>query len=615
VPFNDAESQGSFLVNIPDVVSSSSSIQIQRGVGTSTNGTGAFGGSINIQTNDIDTIQSFSLRNTAGSYQTLKHTFLFNSGLMHNQFVVSFRASHIQSNGYVDRGKSKLQSIYLSLAQIKKKHSLRFNLIAGKEKTYASWFGIDQATLDTNRRYNPAGSEKTGGFYDNETDNYKQIHYQFFYNQQLKRGWKMGTTLFATTGKGYFEQYKANQLWDAYNIKPIIQNNDTITQSDLVRQLWLDNIFYGINYGLEYVGPKNKLTIGGTVNRYDGKHFGIVTTLFLPEEKSENNRWYNLNAQKTEQSIFIKGERRNNSALQSFVDVQIRNVQYQINGFRNNPNLILSKRYTFLNPKFGISYAEQNWKWYFSFARGAKEPNRDDFEAGIRQQPKPEYLNDWEMGLSKKSKKMTWELNAFYMQYKDQLVLTGKVNDVFAYTRTNIDKSYRVGIEISTAFNLLKHLTIEANATLSENMALDYTEYTDDYDAGIQQTQYFERTPLAFSPSFQGSSTLTWRATKRMGIMVFSKYCGKQFLDNTGDDSKTLSSYAVHDVKIDYNLFNKKKISIEVYAQVNNLLSAKYTPNGYTYSYIYANTLYKNNFYYPMATRNYLIGIHVNWKK
>ena len=615
IPFNDAESQGSFLVNIPDIVSSAASIQIQRGVGSSTNGTGAFGGSINIQTNEIDSNRSLVLRQTFGSFKTLKNTLLFNSGLLKNDFVVSLRASHIRSDGYVDRASSNLQAFYLSIARAKKNNSFRLNIIGGKEKTYAAWFGINQATLDSNRRFNPAGSEKIGDPYDNETDNYKQVHYQFFYNQKLNSKWKLGSTLFATTGKGYFEQYKAAQDWAGYALPPIVSNNDTITNSDLVRQLWLDNIFYGYNYALEYNDKKNKIILGGTLNQYDGKHFGIVKQIFNPNPENVNRQWYNLNAKKAERAVFLKQERKLNETVSGFIDLQFRHVNYNINGFRNNPSLQINSRFNFFNPKMGISYYKNKWKAYFSYSRGSKEPNRDDFEAGIAQQPKPEFINDFEAGIERKNDKYEWAINSYYMLYKDQLVLTGKVNDVFAYTRTNIPNSYRLGVEMSGKVILAKGLSFMANATLSENIALDYTEFTDDYDAGIQQTTFFERTPLAFSPRFQGSSTLHWQVNPNLSLSLFTKFCGRQFLDNTGDKAKSLDSWVVHDYRMDLKLREHKNYRIELFAQINNVLSERYAPNGYTYTYIYGNTINKDNYFYPMSTINFLLGLNVSLKK
>lgn len=615
VPFNDAESQGSFLVNIPDIISSAESIQIQRGVGSSTNGAGAFGGSINIQTNEIDSNRNLVLRQTFGSFKTLKNTILFNSGLLKNNFVVSLRASHIRSDGYVDRASSNLQAFYLSIARAKKNNSFRLNIIVGKEKTYAAWFGINQATVDSNRRFNPAGSEKMGDPYDNETDNYKQVHYQFFYNQKLSPKWKLGSTLFATTGKGYFEQYKAAQNWTEYALPPIVRNNDTISNSDLVRQLWLDNIFYGYNYALEYNDNQNKIILGGTLNQYNGKHFGIVKQIFIPNPENINRQWYNLNARKSEAAVFLKQERKLNESVSGFIDLQFRHVNYNINGFRNNPNLQINSRFNFFNPKMGISYYKNNWKAYFSYSRGSKEPNRDDFEAGIAQQPKPEFINDFEAGIERKNEKYEWAINTYYMRYLDQLVLTGKVNDVFAYTRTNIPSSYRLGVEMSGKIRLTRKLSFMANATISENIALDYTEYTDDYDGGTQQITFFERTPLAFSPRFQGSSTIHWQVNPKISFSLFSKYCGRQFLDNTGDKAKSLDSWIVHDYRIDLKLREHKKYMIELFAQINNVLSERYAPSGYTYTYIFGNTINKDNYFYPMSTINFLFGLNLGLKK
>jgi len=609
IPYNDAESQGTFLVNLPDLASSANSIQIQRGVGTSTNGSGAFGASININTNELDTNKSIELRHAFGSFQAQKHTWQLNSGLLKKHFIITGRLSQISSDGYVERASAKLRSFYSSVVYINQNHSLRLNIFSGKEKTYASWFGINQVTLDSNRRYNPAGTEKTGSPYDNESDNYKQTHYQLFYNTKINSAWKANWALFLTTGKGYFEQYKAAQVLSSYGLSPFISGSDTISDLDLIRQLWLDNKFYGSNFSVQYDKSKRHLISGLSINSYDGKHFGFIVGSSVAGAIPKSYQWYLRTAKKSEGAAFIKWTEKLHPHWQTFVDLQYRQVRYVINGFRDNPSILISKNFMFFNPKFGITYTNRNLKMYLSYAKATKEPNRDDFETSSNSLPKPETLHDIELGVEKKNKTWSWSCNAYYMHYNNQLVLTGKVNEVFAYTRTNIPKSYRAGIELESQARLNKWMDVAANLTLSRNKIFQFTGYVDDYDNGNQQTTTYNQTDISFSPAVLASASINLKPVKGLDISFSSKYVGKQFLDNTSSEDKILKSYFVQNVKFAYNKVYKKKNALELFFQINNLFSEKYVANGYTFSYIYGGKLSTENYYYPMATLNVMAGL------
>lgn len=614
IPFNDPESQGTFLVNIPDLVSSSQSIQVQRGVGSSTNGTGAFGGSIHIQTNSNDSSEYFTWLSGFGSFNSWRNTMIYQSGLMKNNWIIQVRGSLIGSDGYVDRARTDLISGMASVRKLFKNRDFRFNIITGKEKTYAAWFGINRETLDTNRRFNPAGTDQPGTPYENETDNYRQTHYQFFWNEHTRKHWTLGSTLFLTTGKGYFEQYKSNQNWANYGLNPIVIGTDTTRSSDLIRQLWLDNKFYGIQFNAQYQKNQYRLNIGSTLNRYDGKHFGDVIQTKSPNT-TPNFRWYNLDAHKTEAATFIKAEKSYPSGWNIFGDAQIRYVNYIIHGFRNNPTIVSDNKYLFFNPKVGISYLQNQWKYYASYARGAKEPNRDDFEASTKDQPRAEKLNDFELGLSYQTPSFGLDINGYYMIYKDQLVLNGRVNDVFAYARTNIPQSFRRGIEISARVNITPTLIFQSNVTFSQNKALDYTEFIDDYDAGIQQAYFYSTTNLAFSPSAMANGSLEWNINKSLTVSWMSRYVGHQYLDNTNDPFKRLDPFFINDFRLDATFMNRKKIKWTGYVLINNIFSEEYEPNGYTYSYISAGNLFRDRFYYPMATIHGMIGMKFNWNR
>jgi iron complex outermembrane receptor protein len=611
VPFNDPESQGTFLVNLPDIASSANSIQIQRGVGTSTNGNGAFGGSVHINTNEIEKTKSICFSNSFGSFQSFKNSLILNSGLIKNHFLFSGRLSNIQSDGYVDRSNSRLQSFFTSAAYVDDKKSIRLNVFSGKEKTNAAWFGINQAKLDSNRKYNPAGNEKPGTPYENETDNYTQTHYQLFFNNKINKKWSSNIALFLVRGKGYFEQYKANASLESYGLPNYINGTDTISNTDLIRQLWLDNYFYGSNFYTQYKNGNTQLNIGGTLNSYDGKHYGIITNSITTNAIPSNYKWYNLTASKKEAAIYAKWTQTINNRIQTYADVQVRNVVYDINGFRNNPSLFLKNNFLFFNPKAGITYNLKSWKFYLSYANANKEPNRDDFEANIKDAPKAESLHDFELGVERNKTNYSWNLNLYYMLYKNQLILTGKVNDVFAYTRTNIPNSFRAGIELEGKIKISKKIALSGNATFSMNKVKNFTEYIDNYDTYTQETKFYKTSTLAFSPAITAASILTITPLTNLTIDLMSKYVSEQYLDNTANESRKIDGYFVKDVKVSYDVVLKNKNTIQLFLQGNNIFSERYVANGYTFSYIYGGSLSTENYFFPMATFNFMAGITI----
>ena len=607
IPYNDAESQGTFLVNIPDIASSAGSIQVQRGVGTSTNGAGAFGGSINVSTNEVNTEKSMEFNSTAGSYHSFKNTLMYNSGILGKHITINSRLSNIRSDGYIDRAGSRLQSFYSSVAYVARKKSLRLNIFSGKEKTYQAWYGIDETTIKTNRRYNSAGTEKDGEPYTNETDNYAQTHYQFFYNQLLHKSWKMNAAFFLTKGKGFYEQYKAAASLADYGLPDYNTGSVTITETDLIRRLWLNNNFYGSIFSLQYNKSATQVILGGSVNQYQGKHYGEI--IWAKEQLAipVNHRYYSNDADKKDGAVYIKWTEKINKHWQSFADVQIRTLKYSINGFRNNPLLKLYNSYTFLNPKAGFTYSWKKNQAYISYGRAAKEPNRDDFENNNTLLAKPEKLDDFETGIEIKHKKSSWAAHLYYMKYTDQLVLTGKINDVGAYTRTNIPESYRAGLELEGTIEIIKWFSAAANITLSKNKIKHFTEYLDDYDNGGQQTKFYNNPDIAFSPAVTGAYTLTFLPLKNTELTLSGKYVSRQYLDNTTQKSRSLREFYVQDVRLNYHY---KKTAL-IYMQLLNLFSKKYEPNGYTFSYIYAGRQTTENFYFPMAPLNLIMGINV----
>jgi iron complex outermembrane receptor protein len=610
IPYNDAESQGTFFVDLPDFTSSTGSIQIQRGVGTSSNGAGAFGGSINFSTNEVNKDAYAEFNNSYGSFNSWKNTLKAGSGLLGDHFLVEARLSRISSDGYIDRASSNLRSFHFSTAYISKKTSLRLNIFSGKEKTYQAWYGITEADLEAgNRRINYAGTEKPGEPYDNETDNYKQDHYQLFFNQLLGKRFSFSTALFSINGEGYYEQYKANQEYSAYNLPNPPSVGPPITNSDMIRQLWLNNEFFGNIFSLQYKDNKTQATIGGGISRYNGLHYGKV--IWAEKGLTDLKNWYDLGALKTDFNIYLKEQTSFAKNWNYFYDLQYRHVKYNINGFRDNPALLVRNNFDFFNPKAGISYAKNGWKSYLSFGVANKEPNRDDFEAGAAQQPKPERLYDTELGIERTKNNYSWSATLYYMNYKDQLVLTGQINDVGAYTRTNIPKSYRAGIELQGGYKFNSWMNVSANLAISKNKVQNFTEYIDDYDNGGQKINNYSSTDIALSPNIVGGATIDFLPIKKLELSLLNKYVSKQYLDNTQDNGRVLDAFFVQDLRVIYTINKKCPKEINIIARVNNILNTKYEPNGYTYNYIYGGELSVNNYYFPMAGTSFLIGVNV----
>lgn len=626
IPYNDAESQGLFFVNLPDFVSSVNSIQIQRGVGTSSNGAGAFGATLNLSTNEFNEKAYAEVNNGFGSFNSRRHTVKAGTGLINKHFTVDARLSFINSDGFIDRAATDLSSFYVSTAWLNKKSSFRLNIFSGKEKTYQAWNGIPEAKLkgdwnalqthyqnnlgvlyktkeDSLNLFNPGNNRTYNTFlYKNQTDNYQQTHYQLFFNHELNKQISFTAAVFAIRGKGYYEEYKTGEDLQDYGLSS--------ANSDLIRQLWLNNWFYGTTWSLQYKKEKHQFNAGGSYTKYEGKHYGDI--VWSQVNTPKNYRWYNLNAFKNDFSFYTKYQRRIKTRWEAFADVQYRNVTYTINGFRKNPILKLDNHYHFINPKLGISYADsKGWLGFASFSVGNKEPNRDDFEAGVNQQPKHETLFDWELNIEQRKATYNWSITGYYMRYKNQLVLTGKINDVGAYTRTNIPNSYRAGVELQAGVKPTSWFNAAANLTLSDNRVKNFTEFSDDYDNGGQKENFFKSSPLSFSPSMVGGATLNFLPVKNGELSLLNKYVSRQYLDNTGNKARSIDAFFVTDMRATYIIKSKLAKEIILSFQLNNLFNLKYEANGYTYNYIFGGQTIVENFYFPMAGRNFMVGLNV----
>ncbi len=610
IPINDAESQGTFFVNMPDFASSVSSIQLQRGVGTSTNGAGAFGATLNLSTNEFRDKAYGEVSNSYGSFNSWKHTVKAGSGLISDHFTLDARLSKLTSDGYIDRASSDLRSFYTSAAYISKKTAIRLNVFSGKEKTYQAWNGVPEALLETDRTFNSAGTEKPGSPYDNETDNYQQDHYQLFLNQEINSGLNFNVAVHYTRGRGYYEQYKAMQPFADYGLTPPVINGQPVDTTDLVRQLWLDNHFYGAVFSVNSTGKRLNWSLGGGWNRYDGNHYGKI--IWAQYDIEKDHKYYDLDAFKTDLNVYWKGELTLTEALHLFADLQYRTVRYNIDGFRNNPTLIQHNTYNFFNPKAGIYYyLNERSQLYASFAIGNKEPNRDDFEAGLAQTPKHETLRNIEAGYVFRSNRFTLQANAYYMDYKNQLVQTGKLNDVGAYARTNIPESYRAGIELQGNVRLNNVFSFAANAAFSQNKVKDYVAYMYNYDAGKEDTIAYGNKDISFSPNVVAGYTLSIQPLKNLQLDILGKYVGRQYLDNTGSKNRSLDPYYTNDVRMRYTLPQNLFKELGLQLMVNNVFNKKYEPNGATYTWIENGETVSDNYYYPMAGTNFMVGLNV----
>jgi iron complex outermembrane receptor protein len=618
VPINDAESQGVFWVNMPDLASSVASIQVQRGVGTSTNGAGSFGATINIQTNQLIDKPFAEISSSAGMFMTFKNTAEFGTGLIGNRFAFTGRLSKITSDGYIDRAWSDLKSFFVSGGYYGKTTTVNFNIFSGAEKTYQAWYGVPEWMIDSNRTFNSAGTDfgQKATPYENETDNYQQDHYQAFVNQQFGRNANLNVALYYTRGRGYYEQYKVAQALSAYGLDTLFTGNDTITETDLVRQLWLDNHLIGGNITFTWKKRKWDIVSGGGANTYLGNHFGKVIWAQFASNAQPNHEFYRYDAQKTDINIFAKATYEIIRGLYVFADMQYRFVYYRISGFRNNPGIAVNQDFHFFNPKGGITYQiNSRHSVYAYYGIANKEPNRDDFEAGINQQPLHETLRDLEIGYTQRGKIYTWSINGYWMDYTNQLVLTGKVNDVGAYTRINIPKSYRLGVELSGSVKPHSILTVAANMAFSMNRIENFTEYYDNYDTGMQDSVFHGTTDIAFSPWAVGGFTVTVTPVKNFDIELTGKYVGRQFLDNTSQVSRSLDPFFVNDFRLRYSIEFKNALYLRFNLMVINLTNRMYAPNGYTFSYVWGGTLTTENYLYPQAGIHVLGGVTLGFGK
>jgi iron complex outermembrane receptor protein len=635
IPLNDAESQNVYWVNLPDLGSNASSIQIQRGVGTSSNGAGAFGGSVKVKTNDLKLEPFAEVSNTYGSFNTWKNSVAVGSGDI-NGWSVNARLSRISSDGYIDRAESQLLSYYTQVNWNGGPFSVKALVFGGRERTYQSWNGTPESRLNNDEEamqehaansglsegqtQNLLNSGRTYNFYEyqDQVDDYAQDHVQLHAGWYIRTNLKLNIAGHYTYGRGFFEQFKENEDFEDYGILPLSIGGQVIESTDLIRRRWLQNDLFGGTWSLAWNKQKFSLLVGGAYNEYYGNHYGELTWMEYANGTDIGDLYYLNKAQKNDFNTYVRADYSLTNKLKLFVDVQYRTVDYTVSGLDSDRiEVDVDEQLAFINPKGGLNYKLNKSRIYVSYAIGNREPTRNDYIDGITAGAKPETMQDLELGFQRKTKKLFLGANLYAMEYTDQLVLTGELNDVGNSIRQNVDKSHRRGVELEVAWKPIEKLTLGANATFSENKIENFNEvlydYTTDFDVIV--TEYAE-TDIAFSPNTiaagQISYTLFDSEHQEVSLGWTAKYVGKQYLDNTTNEDRKLDAYFVNDARLTYVVKGCcfKKLTLNLL--VNNVLNEFYSSNGYTYSYVVGEQI-TENFYYPQAGTNFLLNMKIEF--
>ena len=624
IPLNDSESQGVWWVNMPDFASSLDNIQIQRGVGTSTNGAAAFGASINLKTIGINKKAYARSNNSIGSFNTLKNNVELGTGLINNNFSFDTRLSRINSDGYIDRASSDLKSLYLQGTFVDETSIIKGIIFTGNERTYQAWNGVPLIYLDTNRTFNSYT-------YENEVDNYSQTHYQLHYTKNINAKTNYSLAAHYTHGEGYYEQEKLDQNLTDYNLSNIIIGNDTIYNTDLIRRKWLNNDFGGVTYSLNHKMEKLDLIFGGAYNKYSGQHYGNVIWSEFASNGNFEHEYYRNIATKFDNNFFLKASFMASDNTLLFADLQLRNIDYEFNGNDISGNLGRQNvQLDFFNPKFGLTHQiNKNQMLYGSYSVANKEPNRADYvESSPNSRPVHETLYDTEFGYKYINNWMIFNINFFNMNYDNQLIKTGEINDVGYFTSKNVESSFRRGIEIEGAYEISKKIHISGNLTISENKVDSFTQFIDNWDTWGQEQILHENTDLAFSPKLIWAAQMNYKFNNRTSLLFNSKYVGEQFIDNTSSEDRKIDDYLLCNLQIDYVfnsfIFKNAKLSF----LVNNLFNVEYVSNAWIYRYITnsfdpresddyttlgSDGIYNMAGYFPQAKRNYLLGLSIDF--
>ncbi|MDP3435226.1 MAG: TonB-dependent receptor, partial [Bacteroidota bacterium] len=636
IPMNDAESHGTWWVDIPDLASSTDNIQVQRGVGTSTNGAAAFGATINLQTTTINKDAFAEYSTSAGSFGSMKHSFGLGSGIIKENFTFDARLSKISSDGFIDRASSDLKSFFLSGGYFTPNTILKVNIFSGLEDTYQAWNGVPSVRLNNDatgmQRYadhylysqkqvdemvNSDSRTYNLYTYENEIDHYQQDHYQLLFSHKLNEVLHVNASLFYTAGNGYYEQFKENRKLADYLITPPVYGGETIKKSDLIRRKWLANDFYGTTFSVNRKLETNEFTFGGGYNVYDGNHFGKVIWARNAGNSEMNHEWYRGTGLKKDFNVYAKYNYELVENLNLFADFQYRKIEYSIDGLDDDlRDLKQSHSFEFFNPKLGIYYQlndQQNM--YVNFARANREPNRSNYVDADPdgKQPTFETLNDFEFGYKFNTSRLALGVNAYFMFYQNQLILTGEINDVGAPIMTNVDNSFRAGIELMAGMKLTEKLKWDVNVTLSKNKIKDFTDYVDDWDNGGQIATALGTTDLAFSPEVIANSQISWMAAKGLNVSLQTYSVSKQYIDNTASDDRKLNGYLLNNLKMTYRVPQKFAKELNLHLMVNNLFDTEYENNAWVYSYVLGGERFAMDGYFPQAGIHFLVGLNMRF--
>jgi iron complex outermembrane receptor protein len=620
IPLNDPESQQVFWVDLPDLASSVDNIQVQRGVGTSSNGAGAFGASINIQTKSVENEPFAEINSSAGSFNTFKNSIAAGTGLLADRFAFQMRCSDIRSSGYIDRTGSEHRSAYLSGVFRKAGSMVKANIILGDEHTGIGWWGVPKEMLDLNRRYNPAGEyyDDNGNilYYDNESDNYIQNHYQLIHSLKLNDNMTLNSAIHYTKGKGYYEEYKDDREFEDYGLLPVTIGGTEITESDLIRRKWMSNDFYGLVLSFNYRKQKLEATTGGGMNLYTGDHYGRIIWMQYPANIPTDHQWYLNQGTKGEVNIYGKVYYKLSSKTSIFTDLQYRYIRYEMTG--NDDDLKdISQQHTFhfFNPKAGLFFSlTPNQDAYFSFSVANREPTRTDFKEAVgdpEATPKPETLYNAEAGYRARGRKYSAEINLYGMFYRDQLVPTGELSNTGYSIMTNVENSNRMGVELNAGLKPFSFLEWDFNTTLSRNKIIGFVEHYIDYNTTDWSEEYKSKnlgnTDIAYSPSITGSSDLNFKILENFEIHFISKYVGKQYFDNTMSNERMLDPYFINNLRLDFNPAIPKIKSTTFQFFIYNIFNSLYESNAYGGNW-YEDGIEKTwAYYFPQAGINFMV--------
>lgn len=620
IPLNDPESQQVFWVDIPDIASSVDNIQVQRGVGTSSNGSGAFGATVSIQTKNPEKEPFAQLSTSYGSFNTSRRMIEAGTGLIAGRFAFQLRFSELGSDGYIKRTGSVNRSAYFSGIFRNKQTQLKANIIIGEEHTGIGWWGVPEEMLSVDRRYNPAGeyTDESGAtvYYNNESDNYIQNHYQLFYGVKLSENLNFSSALHYTQGKGYYEEYKEDAALKNYGLSDLSIGDTIIPKTDLIRRKWLSNDFYGAVFSVKYSDNRLETTIGGGINSYSGDHFGRIIWMKYNYPSTYDFQWYLNKGTKSDISIYGKADYMITGKISAFADLQFRRISYFMRGNDDDlKDLGMKNAYDFFNPKAGIFVSlTPSQDAYISFSVANREPTRADFKEAAgdpEATPKPERLYDTELGYKLRGEKISAGVNLYGMVYKDQLVPTGELSSTGYSIMTNVEKSHRLGIEISTGIKPVNFFSWNMNLTLSRNKIRDFVEYYNDYDTIIWALTYKSRNlgtvDIAYSPAVTGNSDLALKILRVAEVHLISKYVGKQYFDNTMSQERKLDPYFVNNLRIDFEPKIPKIKKAEFQVLINNIFNSMYVSNAYGGNWYEAGIEKSWSYYFPQAGINWML--------